>query len=31
MPRSSGFELTSQIKTHANLKHTPVIIVSYKD
>ncbi|MDM9384289.1 hybrid sensor histidine kinase/response regulator [Chlorogloeopsis sp. ULAP01] len=31
MPRMNGFELTSQIKTHANLKHTPVIIVSYKD
>ncbi|MEH1768167.1 MAG: hybrid sensor histidine kinase/response regulator [Nostoc sp.] len=31
MPRMNGFELTSQIKTHANLKQTPVIIVSYKD
>ncbi|MFN6527931.1 hybrid sensor histidine kinase/response regulator [Nostoc sp. ChiSLP03a] len=31
MPRMNGFELTSQIKTHAKLKQTPVIIVSYKD
>ncbi|WP_166481813.1 hybrid sensor histidine kinase/response regulator [Scytonema sp. UIC 10036] len=31
MPRMNGFELTSQIKSHAKLKHTPVIIVSYKD
>ncbi|MBW4559594.1 MAG: hybrid sensor histidine kinase/response regulator [Mojavia pulchra JT2-VF2] len=31
MPRMNGFELTSQIKTHAKLKHKPVIIVSYKD
>jgi two-component system sensor histidine kinase and response regulator WspE len=31
MPRMNGFELTSQIKTHAKLKHIPVIIVSYKD
>ncbi|MBN3870084.1 hybrid sensor histidine kinase/response regulator [Nostoc sp. JL33] len=31
MPRMNGFELTSQIKTHAKLKQIPVIIVSYKD
>jgi two-component system, chemotaxis family, sensor histidine kinase and response regulator WspE len=31
MPRMNGFELTNQIKIHAKLKHTPVIIVSYKD
>jgi two-component system, chemotaxis family, sensor histidine kinase and response regulator WspE len=31
MPRMNGFELTSQIKSHANLKQIPVIIVSYKD
>jgi chemotaxis protein histidine kinase CheA len=31
MPRMNGFELTSLIKTHAKLKQTPVIIVSYKD
>ncbi|MBD2339695.1 hybrid sensor histidine kinase/response regulator [Calothrix sp. FACHB-156] len=31
MPRMNGFELTSQIKSHEKLKHTPVIIVSYKD
>ncbi|MFL9450398.1 response regulator [Scytonema tolypothrichoides VB-61278_2] len=31
MPRMNGFELASHIKTHPKLKHTPVIIVSYKD
>ncbi|GAB1540839.1 hybrid sensor histidine kinase/response regulator [Scytonema sp. NUACC21] len=31
MPRMNGFALTRQIKTHAKLKHIPVIIVSYKD
>ncbi|OCQ94524.1 hybrid sensor histidine kinase/response regulator [Nostoc sp. MBR 210] len=31
MPRMNGFELTSQIKTHPQLKNIPVIIVSYKD
>ena len=31
MPRMNGFELTSQIKSHAKLKQIPVIIVSYKD
>ncbi|MFN6517821.1 MAG: response regulator [Nostoc sp. CreGUA01] len=31
MPRMNGFELTTLIKTHAKLKQTPVIIVSYKD
>jgi two-component system sensor histidine kinase and response regulator WspE len=31
MPRMNGFEFTSKIKTHDKLKHTPVIIVSYKD
>ncbi|WP_088240701.1 hybrid sensor histidine kinase/response regulator [Calothrix rhizosoleniae] len=31
MPRMNGFQLTSHIKTHSELKHIPVIIVSYKD
>ncbi|MGK7905297.1 MAG: response regulator [Hormoscilla sp.] len=31
MPRMDGIELVNQIKTHPNLKSTPVIIVSYKD
>jgi len=31
MPRMNGIELVNQIKSHANLKQTPVIIVSYKD
>ncbi len=31
MPRMNGFQLTSYIKTHSELKHIPVIIVSYKD
>ena len=31
MPRMNGFELTSHMKTHSELKHIPVIIVSYKD
>ncbi|MEM1395006.1 MAG: hybrid sensor histidine kinase/response regulator [Cyanobacteria bacterium P01_H01_bin.150] len=31
MPRMNGFEFTSHIKTHSELKHIPVIIVSYKD
>ncbi|MFM9268079.1 hybrid sensor histidine kinase/response regulator [Tychonema sp. BBK16] len=31
MPRMTGIELVTQIKNHARLKPTPVIIVSYKD
>jgi two-component system sensor histidine kinase and response regulator WspE len=31
MPRMNGFELTTQIRSNAKLKHLPVIIVSYKD
>lgn len=31
MPRMNGIELVNQIKQHAQLKATPVIIVSYKD
>jgi two-component system sensor histidine kinase and response regulator WspE len=31
MPRMNGFELVSLIKQDANLRNTPVIIVSYKD
>ncbi|MDJ0697511.1 hybrid sensor histidine kinase/response regulator [Mastigocoleus sp. MO_188.B34] len=31
MPRMNGFQLTSHMKTHSELKHIPVIIVSYKD
>lgn len=31
MPRMNGIELVNQIKTNANLKSLPVIIVSYKD
>jgi two-component system sensor histidine kinase and response regulator WspE len=31
MPRMNGFELTTQIRANAKLKHLPVIIVSYKD
>ncbi|MBM0745598.1 hybrid sensor histidine kinase/response regulator (plasmid) [Phormidium sp. CLA17] len=31
MPRMNGIELVTQIKTNANLKALPVIIVSYKD
>ncbi|HLO85115.1 MAG TPA: hybrid sensor histidine kinase/response regulator [Nostocaceae cyanobacterium] len=31
MPRMNGFELTREIKTDQQLKHIPVIIVSYKD
>ena len=31
MPRMNGIELVNHIKTNANLKSLPVIIVSYKD
>lgn len=31
MPRMNGVELVRQIKAHPQLKHLPVIIVSYKD
>lgn len=31
MPRMNGFEFVSQIKQDPGLKHTPVMIVSYKD
>ncbi|MCT7959307.1 hybrid sensor histidine kinase/response regulator [Laspinema sp. D1] len=31
MPRMNGIELVNHLKSHAKLKSTPVIIVSYKD
>jgi len=31
MPRMNGIELIRQIKTHARLRSTPVIVVSYRD
>ncbi|MEA5535305.1 hybrid sensor histidine kinase/response regulator [Crocosphaera sp. XPORK-15E] len=31
MPRMNGIKLVNNIKSHAHLKSTPVIIVSYKD